>query len=113
MTSFDFKKRHVTCKTRKPNIDISKNSHVRRQYALRMCKINQLCTRKVTLRMAAKYAYLSFSATPDYIYALIFYPPKSNSKSILILIRVLEFLNYHLESNLTNCVSPDLKFHNW
>ena len=41
--------------------------------------------------MAAKYAYLSFSATPDYIYALIFYPPKSNSKSILILKHFFKF----------------------
>ena len=22
-------------------------------------------------------------------------------------------LNYNLDSNLTNCVSPDLKLHNW
>ena len=44
--------------------------------------------------------------------ALIFYPPKSNSKSILILIWFLEFLNYNLDSNLTNCVYPDLKPYN-
>ena len=45
-------------------------------------------------------------------YALSFYNLKSNSKPILILILFLEFLNYNLDSNLTNCVSPDLKLYN-
>ena len=42
--------------------------------------------------------------------ALSFYNLKSNSKSILILIRIL---NCNLDSNHTNFVSPDLKLHNW
>ena len=41
--------------------------------------------------------------------ALIFYPPKSNSNSILILIWFFRILNYNLDSNLTNCVSLGLK----
>ena len=39
---------------------------------------------------------------------LSFYPPKSNSKSILI----FRILDYNSDSNLTNCISPDLKLHN-
>ena len=45
-------------------------------------------------------------------YVLSFYPTKSNSNSILILAYFLEFLNYNLDSNLNNCVFPDLKLHN-
>ena len=51
------------------------------------------------------------NSCPSPIYVLSFYPTKSNSKSILILIKFLEFLNYNLDSNLTNCVSADLKLY--
>ena len=44
----------------------------------------------------------------DECYALIFYPPKSNSNSNI----TFRISNYNLDSNLTNCVSPGLKLHN-